>query len=101
MTRNPRIWHPEDIKAALRKKFGTMAALSLSWGLHRDSVTNVLRRPFNSMKLERRIAEVLEVPLWELWPERWNQDGTAKPRSIEMNRKRAADRPERQKRAAA
>ena len=101
MARKPARWHPEDIKAALRKKFGGLGELSESWGLDRSAISNTLRRPFNSMRVEKRIALALGVPLHELWPNRWRIDGTPYPRSIEMNPNGAVSAGERQKKAAA
>lgn len=94
-------WHPEDIKAELRKRFGEITRLSQSWGLHRTAITNTLRRPVNSMRTEKRIATALNVPLHELWPERWDAGGAPLPRSIAVNPNGAGSAGERQKKAAA
>lgn len=75
-----RIWHPEDIKAELRKRYGTIRKVAASWGLTQPTVSNVLVDAGRSMRVERMISETLEVPLHELWPERWHSDGTPKPR---------------------
>ena len=101
MARKPTGWHSEDIKAALRKQFGGLAGLSESWGLHRSAITNTLRRPFNSIRIERRIAAALNMPPHELWPDRWRPDGAPLPRSIAMNPNSAAKAAAREKRAAA
>lgn len=101
MARKPTGWHAEDIKAALRKRFGGLSELSESWSLDRSAISNTLRRPFNSMRVERRISDVLGVPLHELWPDRWTTGGSPLPRSIEMNPNGAGSAGERQKKVAA
>lgn len=94
-------WHAEDIKAALRKQFGGLKALSERWGLDPSAISNTLRRPFNSMRVERRISDALGVPLHELWPDRWEAGGAPLRRSIEMNPNGAGGAGERQKKVAA
>lgn len=66
-------WHKEDIKAAIRKRGLTMTDLSVQYGLNPNSVRNCLGRPLISG--ERVVADFLGVPLHELWPERWTQNG--------------------------
>ena len=73
-------WHAEDIKAALRKKYGNLQKAAAAWGTTQPSISNVLTDASRSMKLERRISEDLSISLHELWPDRWNADGTPKPR---------------------
>ena len=94
-------WHPEDIKAALRKQFGPITAISAGWGLSRAAITNTLGRPDYSTATERRIAEALQVPLHVLWPRRWNPDGTPLPRNLERKLIPATRNSERQNRDAA
>ncbi|HQU16667.1 MAG TPA: helix-turn-helix domain-containing protein [Gammaproteobacteria bacterium] len=101
MARNPTGWHPEDIKAALRKRFGTLRAASEAWGLHHTAITNTLKRPMNSMRVERHIADALGVPLHELWPGRWTVAGAPKPRLPGRQSSETANCNKRQKRAAA
>ena len=97
-----RRWHPEDIKAELRKRFGEMTTLSKSWGYARNAISVALATD-RSRVVERRIAEALQVPLHELWPERWNPDGTSRPRRRRggRNHRRRATPGKRQKGAAA
>jgi Ner family transcriptional regulator len=101
VARKPTGWHAEDIKAALRKRFGGLCALSESWGLHHTAISNTLRRPFNSMRVERRIAAALGRSPHELWPDRWRTDGSPLPRSIDMNPKGGVSAVKRQKKAGA
>jgi len=70
-------WHREDIKAAVRKTGITLSGLALSRGLSESACRTALsgRHP----RAEAAIAEHIKVPLWELWPDRWQMapDGTA------------------------
>ncbi|PVX80019.1 helix-turn-helix domain-containing protein [Paraburkholderia unamae] len=66
-------WHKEDIKAAIRKRGITMNALALKCALPASTVRNALVRPVFSGEVA--IAEFLQVPPHELWPDRWTADG--------------------------
>jgi len=70
-------WHREDIKAALRKRLGSMQALARAMGRHPHAISNALRQPGYSTAIERRIAQELGVPLHELWPARWTANGVS------------------------
>lgn len=74
-------WHLEDIKAALRKRHGSLRSLSLSWGYNRAAVSMVLMDPLYSAPLERRIARTLGVKPHVLWPDRWDANGVSRPRT--------------------
>lgn len=65
-------WHPEDIKAALRKRGTSLAEISRRLGLHPESCRVALRRPWP--RCERAIARALGVSPSELWPDRY-EDG--------------------------
>lgn len=68
--------HPEDIKAAIRKRGLTLEALSESLGYSRVVVGVALRRPWPAV--ESGIASFLGISPQELWPDRYDADG--KPR---------------------
>jgi Ner family transcriptional regulator len=80
MPQSPPGWHPEDIRAALRKRYGTMRRLSQTWGLNRAAISNAIRDPAHSVPTEMRIALALGVRPQVLWPDRWGVDGKALPR---------------------
>lgn len=71
--KQPQKWHPEDIKAAVRKKGETLASLARKKELSDSCTRNALRVPLPSG--ERAISEFLGIPLFELWPDRWTQKG--------------------------
>lgn len=81
MPQPPKGWHVEDIKAALRKRYGTLQRLSLTWGLHPSAITNTLGTPAYSVPTEKRIALALGVRPQVLWPDRWDTAGQPLPRS--------------------
>lgn len=65
----PADWHPADIKAALEKAGWSFAAIGREMGYAPKSVDSVLRRPMGPV--EQRVAEILGVPVEELWPSRY------------------------------
>lgn len=73
-------WHPEDIKAALRKQFGPITDLSVSWGYHRSAISAAVAGRKRCSGVELRIARALQQTPDALWPDRWTQDGSPRPR---------------------
>lgn len=70
-------WHPEDVKAAVRKTGTTLTALALAHGLSESAVRMALRRPWP--RVEALIARHLGRRPQEIWPSRY--DSLGKPRS--------------------
>ena len=70
-------WHPEDIKAAIRKKHGTLRALATNLGYSKSVITKVIADPRQSRQAEIKIANDLGVKPHLLWPDRWSATGTA------------------------
>lgn len=62
--------HKEDIKGALRKRYGTLIAFEKAHDLPHQSVKDVLRGRA-SAPVERVISEVLDQPLHRLFPGRY------------------------------
>lgn len=63
--------HPEDIKAAIRKRFKSVAAFERAKGLPARSVKDVLRgrsRP----AVAKAIAHGIDKPIHKLFPNRFN-----------------------------
>jgi len=74
-------WHPADIKAALDKAGWTLRALAAHHGVKAASTfSHTFERsyPLN----EKRIADAIGVAPQEIWPSRYNDDGTKKPRGM-------------------
>lgn len=80
-------WHAEDIKAELRKRYGSLLRLSRTWGLNRAAVSNALHDPAHSIPTEMRIALALGVRPQVLWPDRWDAEGKSLPRPGKQDRK--------------
>lgn len=68
-------WHPEDIKAAVRRQGWSLRQLSLSRGLGENTLRHALRTPYPAY--ERVIAEVIGVPPEQIWPSRYQRAGRA------------------------
>jgi len=73
-----RNWHPEDIKAAVRKKGWTLSELARTYGLSDVSVRRSLRKPHFYGELA--IAEILGLSPRQIWPSRFETNGTRKAR---------------------
>ena len=67
-------WHPEDVKAAIRKKGKTLKQLAQDSDLSASSIKSALRRPLYCG--EQAIAAFLQVEPRVLWPARYDDDGT-------------------------
>jgi len=83
-------WHPEDIKAALRKRGVTLTALSVKHGWAKGTAAVVLRRPAASV--QAAIAAVIGKPPQAIWPSRYNADGTPRRRNQRRGETPAAQR---------
>lgn len=70
---SPADWHPEDIKAAIRKTGTTMEALGMSAGFSRSVVGICLRRAIP--RVEALIARHLGLKPQDIWPSRYDADG--------------------------
>lgn len=74
-------WHRQEILAAIRKKKGSLSALSRDNGLSSGTLSNALTRPWP--KGEMIIAEVIGIPPQEIWPSRFlDYSGCAITRKI-------------------
>ena len=78
-------WHPEDVKAAIRKSGITLSELSERAAYEGSATRQALRRPWPAV--EGVIARRLGLQPQDIWPSRYTPDGT--PRRI---RSVAADR---------
>lgn len=74
-------WHPADILAALHKRGITLRALAASHGLTNSSTLSAAMIRSYPVS-EKRIADALGVHPKEIWPSRYNDDGSRKPQGI-------------------
>ena len=66
-------WHPADIVAALRKQGWSLRRLSAAQGLHPQTLTAALARPYP--KGELVIATTLGMKPEKIWPSRYDRHG--------------------------
>ena len=66
-------WHPEDIKAAVRKRGHTLAGLAAKLGITRQAMCQTLTRP--AAANEALIASVINVDPSVIWPSRYDVRG--------------------------
>ncbi|OGT19266.1 MAG: Nlp family transcriptional regulator [Gallionellales bacterium RIFOXYB12_FULL_54_9] len=74
-------WHPADVKAAIHKAGMTLAGIARAYGLNTSSTlsqTFTRSYPLN----EKRIADAIGVHPMVIWPSRYNEDGSIKPRGF-------------------
>lgn len=69
-------WHPADVVAALRKKGWSLQQLAKEHGYAgRSALSSALSQPYP--KAEAIIAKALGFAPQEIWPTRYNADGTS------------------------
>jgi Ner family transcriptional regulator len=69
-------WHPEDIKAAVRKRGVTLAQIARSVNIPGNAFRLALTLP--RADAERALARVLDVHPKVIWPSRYHPDGSRK-----------------------
>lgn len=67
-------WHPADIVAALHKRGLTLRKVADQCGVSPPAVIKALRE--RNLPSERRIAEAIGIPAQQIWPSRYNPDGS-------------------------
>ena len=76
-------WHPEDIKAAIRKRGETLTSLGHRCGIDQRLISLALDYPHKAAEAE--IARFLEVPAHVIWPSRYHADGRRRRPQPAMN----------------
>jgi Ner family transcriptional regulator len=66
-------WHPEDVKAAIRKTGITLTGLAIEAGYNGAAVRAALRLPWP--QIEAIIARRLGTAPWVIWPSRYDSFG--------------------------
>ena len=85
MARPAKGMHREDIKSAIRKRYGSAVLLANAWGMSKSVITRVLGDPLASIITEKRLAEAIGKKPHDVWPDRWSPDGNPLPFSIRKN----------------
>jgi lambda repressor-like predicted transcriptional regulator len=60
--------HPEQIKAAMRMKGVTPAALADELEVAKSSVSQVISGRATSARIAKRIAQIVDQPVEAIWP---------------------------------
>lgn len=68
-----REYHKEDIKAMIHKRGATLRQISLNAGLCMELANQALKKPIPSANAA--ISDFLGIPLHELWPHWFDQNG--------------------------
>ena len=78
-----RDWHHADVMAALRKtpQKWSFRRLSLASGYNDQNAVGKTARGQWWPAVERIIADALSLEPWDIWPSRYNRDGTPKRRT--------------------
>lgn len=67
-------WHAENIKAEIRKKFGTLAKFARHVGLSPQTISGAISGPCVSSRAERLIAQSFGLSPHDIWPDRWTSN---------------------------
>lgn len=67
-------WHPADVVAALHKRGLTLRKVAEKCSVSPPAVIKALRE--RNLPSERRIAEAIGIPASDIWPSRYNPDGS-------------------------
>lgn len=74
-------WHPEDIKAAIRKRGTTLAKLAKTAGVSKQLVSTALERRA-SEHVDDVIADFLGLKPHQIWPSRYNKGQRIRYRAV-------------------
>ncbi|MEE9374816.1 MAG: helix-turn-helix domain-containing protein [Rhizobiaceae bacterium] len=72
MTRKP-LWDKHSIKAEIHRRGQTLNGLGAKFGLNAGDISKALSCRFPSAELV--ICQFLQVPINQLWPDRYDSDG--------------------------
>ena len=84
-------WHPEDVKAAVRKTGTSLTALALAHGLSESAVRRALIRPWP--RVEAVIAAHLGRQPQDIWPSRYDARGRPLRGSRSTDKRHRSARP--------
>lgn len=82
-------WHPEDIKAAIRKRGMTIGRLAALHKMMPRNLTLAMEARV-SARSERIIAEFIGVQPHEIWPSRYDANGDRKWMRVPTHLRKAA-----------
>lgn len=70
-------FHIEDLKAQLRKQFGSLRKFERTYNIPRYSASAALRRPHQ--RAEAAVAKALGIAPHVIWPSRYRSNGERHP----------------------
>lgn len=82
-------WHPADIIAAVRKRGTSLQRLSIAHGFSPFTMNKAVRHCFPAC--HAIIADVIEVPRQQIWPQFYEVDGSRLSTRERRRREKAAD----------
>lgn len=74
--------HPEDIRAALKKSGESPTTIGAELSISEKSVRQTIKGAGRSMRIEQRISEITEIPLYRLWPQ-WHAAPEGAPKDFD------------------
>ena len=78
--------HPEQIKAEIRMAGTTPSFIASELGVSRATVSQIIRGTGRSARVEKRISDLLQKSVDEIWPNR----SKPLPRAPKISRHKAA-----------
>lgn len=82
-------WDPQDVLFAVRKRGSNLQRLGLEKGFFRHTLHKSLTSRFP--RAHKVIADFLDVPRQEIWPQFYHEDGTPRTfRQVRAEQARAA-----------
>lgn len=97
-TKAAKDWHPEDIKAEVRKRKGTLATIARSKGLSDAACRVAFLKPVPAAN--KAIAEFIGEPVNVLWPQWFDAEGNRKSSTSSAKDSGERSRGHRQKKVA-
>lgn len=61
--------HAIDLQAALKRAGFSQQAIAAEMGVSKATVSHVLTGKARSRRLEQRVSEILDLPLYAIWPD--------------------------------
>ncbi|BBB13439.1 helix-turn-helix domain-containing protein [Sphingopyxis sp. FD7] len=67
-------WHPQDVRAEIRKRGGTLSSLAKQAGVSKQALGAAIDHRA-SEPIEHVIADFLDLKPHQIWPSRYNAKG--------------------------
>lgn len=77
--------HPEDIRSAIKKAGVSVSGIGRELDVSEKSVRQVIDAKGRSQRIEERISEITDIPLYRLWPQ-WHAAPEGAPAQLDPSR---------------